>query len=201
MAIQPFSLAEAVALLAAVKGDRWEAIYTVAIACGLRQGEILGLRWADVDLENGDLHVRYQLQRDETRELTLVPLKTDKSRRTVRLPAVCIEALRRHQARPIQDRLLAGSRWQETGLVFTTSLGTAVDQRNLLKHYAVVVKAAGIRRLRFHDLRHTAASVLLAQPIPMKAVQATLEHADMRTTMNTIRIRIFTRRCGKRSPT
>lgn len=183
--IKPFSVTEAHALLVAVKGDRWEAVYTVAIACGLRQGEILGLRWIDVDLENTEMQVRYQLQRNEARELTLVPLKTEKSRRTVRLPSVCIEALRRHHACQEQERLLAGSKWEDSGLVFTTRSGTAVDQRNLLKHYAIVVKTAGVRRLRFHDLRHTAASLLLAQRIPMKVVQATLGHADMRTTMNT----------------
>ena len=81
--------------------------------------------------------------------------------------------------------MLAGSKWKESGLVFTTRRGTAVDQRNLLKHYAGVIKASGIRRLRFHDLRHTAASLLLAQGIPMKVVQVTLGHSDMRTTMNT----------------
>src|ERR1019366_258953 len=156
--IKPFSLAEARALLASGRGDRWEAIYTVAISFGLRQGEILGLRWADVDFENAEVRVCAQLQRNEARELVLVPLKREKSKRTVRLPGVCLEALRRHQAQQKQDRMLAGSKWKETGLVFTTRRGTAVDQRNLLKHYAGVIKASGIRRLRFHDLRHTAAS-------------------------------------------
>ena len=182
--IKPYDVQEARRLLQAAAGDRWEAIYTVAIACGLREGEVLGLTWEDVDLENTRIHVRRQLQRLADRKLALVELKTEDSRRIVDLPAVCISALATHAERQQSERDLAGSRWVETGLVFTTRIGTGIDQRNLLKHYAKLMQTAGLRRIRFHDLRHTAASLLLAQGISFQAVQRTLGHSDIRTTLN-----------------
>lgn len=182
--IKPYSVEEARTLLCTVEGDRLEAVYTVAIACGLRQGEVLGLRWEDIDFERKLLYVRNQLQRLEDRKLHLVPLKTDESRRTVSLPGVCASALAAHRQQQEQERAMAGRRWTDTGLVFTSTIGTGIDQRNLLKNYSGVIHAAGLRRIRFHDLRHTAASLLLAQGVSFQAVQRTLGHADIRTTLN-----------------
>jgi integrase len=182
--VNPYTPAEAKAFLQALLGDRWEAMYTVAVACGLRQGETLGLRWADIDLISGAMHVRVQLQRAESRKLILVDLKTEASRRDIELPQVCIDSLKAHQARQARERALAGSRWTETGLVFTTSVGTGIDQRNLLRHFEATRKTATLRRIRYHDLRHTAASLLLALGVPIHVVQKILGHTDIRTTMN-----------------
>jgi len=181
--IQPWAPEEARRFLAEVKGDRLEAIYSVAISCGLRQGEALGLQWQHVDLDNGVIQVREQLQRIDGK-LRLADLKTDKSRRAITLPAVTLSALHTHRARQERERQFAGARWQDTGLVFTTTVGTGIDQRNLLRHFYAAIQRAGVRRVRWHDLRHCAASLLLAQGVPMKAVADTLGHSDIRLTMN-----------------
>jgi integrase len=183
-AVNPYTAAEAKAFLLAVQGHRLEAIYTVAVACGLRQGETLGLQWSDIDLECGQMNVRTQLQRDESRKLSLSKLKTDSSIRRIELPEVCVTALRMRREQQVQERQLAGTRWVQTGLVFTTRVGTGIDQRNLLRHYYTVAKAVGLRRIRYHDLRHTAASLLLALGVPMTAVRNILGHTDIRTTIN-----------------
>ncbi len=181
---RPYSRSEAQAFLNAFRGERLEAVYSVAVACGLRQGETLGLSWSDIDFEGGKMHIRQQLQRDEFKKLSLTDLKTEGSVREIELPQICISALRIHQSRQISERQLAGNRWVETGLVFTTTVGTGVDQRNLLRRYYAVVKASGLRRIRFHDLRHTAATLLLAMGLSMNAVSKILGHSDIRTTMN-----------------
>jgi integrase len=180
--VSPYNGQEARTLLSVLSGDRLEAVYTVALAVGLRQGEILGVRWADVDFEAGELHVRTQLQRIDGK-LQLVEPKRD-SRRTVPLPAVLITTLQAHRERQEVEKALAGSRWVDTGLVFTTRVGAGIDQRTLLKHYDGVIRLSGLRRIRFHDLRHTCASLLLAQGVQMKVIQEILGHADIRVTMN-----------------
>ncbi len=118
-AIAPLDVDQASVFLKAAGEHRLESLFGVALACGLRLGEALGLKWEDVDLETGELRVRQQLQRDGKR-LVLAELKTAKSRRTLALPKVCIEALKRHRTRQLEERLKAGPAWQETGLVFTT---------------------------------------------------------------------------------
>ena len=109
--IQPLTPTEAQVFPATVRGDRLEALYTVVLALGLRQGEALGLRWGDVDLEDGLVHVRHQLQRIRG-EITLVPLKTAGSRRTIALPGSVADGLRQHRQRQIEERLAAGPAWR-----------------------------------------------------------------------------------------
>jgi integrase len=106
-----------------VRGDRLEALYTVTVALGLRQGEALGLRWDDVDLEYGLLKVRMQLQRIDGK-LTVVPTKTAKSRRKNLMPGIEVAAIRRNRMQQLQERLAAGGQWQEHGMVYTTARGT-----------------------------------------------------------------------------
>ncbi|HUY60970.1 MAG TPA: site-specific integrase, partial [Candidatus Dormibacteraeota bacterium] len=166
--IHPFDSAEARALLAAVATDRLQALYSVALTMGLRQGEALGLRWEDADLEAGTLQVRHQLQRVDGK-LQLVPLKTARSRRTLALPDSIADGLRAHRLLQVKERLAAGETWR--GLepnnpdcyVFTTPSGTAIEARTLLRHFGAILDKAGLRRVRFHDLRHSCASLLLAQ--------------------------------------
>jgi integrase len=93
-------------------------------------------------------------------------------------------ALQAHQKRQALERAIAGSRWVETGLVYTTSIGTGIDQRNLLRHYYTVAKGVRLRKIRYHDLRHTAASLLLALGVSINGVRKILGHTDIRTTMN-----------------
>jgi integrase len=119
--IEPYTPAQARKFLQALKGDRLEALFTVAVSLGLRQGEIIGLRWEDVDLKNRKIHVRCQLQRVDGKP-TFLPLKTKKSRRILTIPALAIPILYAHQLRQQEEQSLAGDRWREYGLVFTTKL-------------------------------------------------------------------------------
>jgi integrase len=183
--VVPLAPAEAKMLLDALKGDRLEALYSVALAVGLRQGEALGLRWLDVDLDAGTLNVRVALQRIDGK-VELVEPKTDRSRRAIALPAVAVEALRRHQVRQKQDRLVAGSRWKDAlGLVFTSTIGTPLDSGNVTHYLQRKLKDAGLPRQRFHDLRHCCASLLLAQGVHPRVVMELLGHSQIALTMNT----------------
>jgi integrase len=182
--VQPFSPEQARAFLAAVQGDRLEALYTVAVALGLRSGEARGLRWEDLDLDGATLRVRYALQKID-KEFQLVEPKTVRSRRTIDLPPVAVASLRRHKARQNEDRLRAGEAWQDWGLVFTTSIGTPLDATNVGHYFHRIIKRAELPRIRFHDLRHTAASLLLAQGVHPRLVMEILGHSQIALTMNT----------------
>lgn len=182
--VQPLSPEEARQLLTKVEGDRLAALYSVALALGLRQGEALGLRWRDVDLEAGTLAIRNALQRVDGK-LQFVDPKTSKSRRTVALPEVAVAALRTHRVRQYQERLVAGTRWHDTGLVFTTSIGSGLDGRNVTRQFQKLLKDLGLPRQRFHDLRHTCASLLLAQGVHPRVVMDILGHSQIKLTMDT----------------
>jgi integrase len=169
-------------LLDAVRGDRLYAVYAVAVAVGLRRGEVLGLRWQDIDLEEGVLYVRRSLQRLGG-ELVLGDTKTDKSYRRVPLPRICVESLREHHERQDKERVEAPVWLDEWNLVFMTKHGTPIEPRNLLRHFQAQCEKLGLPKLRFHDLRHTCASLLLAQGVDLPIVKETLGHAAIQTTM------------------
>ncbi len=177
---------EAAAFLDAISGHRLEALYSVALAVGLRQGEALGLRWDEVDLTRATLTVKHQLQRLDG-EFRLVETKTARSRRTVALPAFAVDTLRAHRARQLEDRLLAGSDWRgdEWGLVFMTMRGTPLDAKNVTHRFQDLLSRLGIARMRFHDLRHACASLMLAQGEHPRVVMETLGHSQISMTMNT----------------
>jgi integrase len=170
--------------LSTSRGDRLEALFSVTLCLGLREGEILGLRWQDIDWNAPTLTVRYQLQRLE-KKLTLVEPKTEKSRRTIPLPQVAVAALHAHRQRQEQERQIAGDKWVETGMVFTTTVGTMLDARNLLKSYYRLIRTSSLPRLRFHDLRHSAATLLLVQGVHPRVVQEIGGWSDIRTVLNT----------------
>jgi integrase len=181
--IQPFTPAQARQFLEALRGDKFEALYTVALALGLRRGEALGLRWDDIDWEKGTLTIRASLQRAEGK-LQLLEVKTDRSRRVVKLPKLALLALKSHRTRQLEDRLLAGARWKEHGLVFPTGIGTPYDPRRLNEDFEKALKRAGLPRIRFHDLRHSAATLLLAQGVPVKTISELLGHSTTRMTLD-----------------
>lgn len=174
---------DARAILEAVRGDRLEALVTLALATGLRQGEALALRWDDVDLADGRLTVRHSLQRVGA-GVELVEPKTRRSRRTIAVPRGIIAALREHRTRQLQARLWAGSAWQEGGYVFTTSIGTPMHAGDVTRALQRLLAAAGLPRMRFHDLRHGAASLLLAQGVAPRVVMEILGHSTIALTMN-----------------
>jgi integrase len=167
---------EAAAVLRAMKGDRLEALYTVALSLGLRQGEALGLQWDDVDLERRQLHVRQQLQRIGGRSV-LVPVKTRQSRRTLPLPLVVISALQEHRRRQLDERLVQP-------MVFCAADGRPLNGTSVTHGFQRRLQAAGLPHLRFHDLRHSCASLLAAQGVPMRLVMEVLGHTTIATTAN-----------------
>jgi integrase len=184
-------LEQAQAFLAAAHRHRLGALFSVALACGLRQAETLGLTWDDVNLETGEVSVRQQLQ-VVAGAFVRRDLKTARSHRTLLLPDVCLEALRTHRTRQREDRLKAGARWVETGLVFTTyadrgqprRVGTPLHPRNVLRVLRRLLQAAGLPRMRFHDLRHSAASLLLAAGVELAEVSMLLGHSELRVTLD-----------------
>ena len=179
--ITPMSVEDAKKFLQAMKGDKLEALFSVALAMGLRQGEALGLRWQDIDFDSHIIRVRVNLQRIN-KKFELVELKTKSSRRDLPMIDRIASALRTHKTRQLQDKLLAGSSWQETGLVFTTRTGAPFHQSNVNGKYQALLIKAGLPHFRFHDLRHSCASLLLVQGVPLKTISDILGHSGIRTT-------------------
>jgi integrase len=182
--IVPFTPEQAGRFLKAALGHRLEALFTSALAVGLRSGECSALRWPDVDLAKGLVIVKHTLQRKKGEGLVLMPAKSEKSRRNVELPAACVKVLRAHKEHQDQERLLAGSRWKETGHVFTSTIGTPIDDRKILKEFNSLVAAAKLPKQRFHDLRHACISLLAAQGVPVKVIAEIVGHSDVRLTQN-----------------
>jgi integrase len=182
--VQPLSAAQVRILLDATKDDRLGPLLHVAIATGLRQGELFGLRWRDVDLDAGTLTVRYAMQRIEGTP-TFVEPKTALSRRTVPLPASAVTALRRQRTHQLEERLLAGPHWQDWELVFASTVGTPLESCNVTHRFQRLLTAAGLPRQRFHDLRHCAASLLLSGGVPARTIMGILGHSQISLTMNT----------------
>ena len=172
------SLDEAQRLLASAREDRLGALYATLLELGLRLGEAIGLQWADVDLEGGTLTISRRLDRSGATAET----KTDGSRRTLHLSAGLVAALRAHAGRQGDDMLRAGELWQETGFVFTSEVGTPLDQSNLRRRFAKVCEAAGVGKVTPHELRHSAATLLLARGVPLHVVSEVLGHSSIRET-------------------
>ncbi|MEU4713386.1 site-specific integrase [Micromonospora purpureochromogenes] len=154
------------------------------LALGLRRGELLGLRWSDVDLNAGQLRVWQTLQRVRGDGVVFGPPKSRRSRRVLTMPAVVIQALKRHRSLQEHERSLADGHWQETGLVFTTATGRHVEPRNLNTAFGRLIVRAGVRSIRFHDLRHTCATLLLAAGVWPRVVMDILGHSQIAVTMN-----------------
>jgi integrase len=183
--ICPLSPDEARRFLEAAHGDRLEALYILAVHTGMRQGELLGLKWEDVDLEGGVIHIRRTLTRNRGRLLLGEP-KTKRSRRTVRLTGTAVEALREHLECQLEEIERLGDLYQDVGLVFTTEVGTLISPTNLRRRsFARLLKRAGLPSKRFHDLRHTCATLLLSRNVHPKYVQELLGHATIAITLDT----------------
>ncbi len=180
--VVPFTPDEARTFLKAVQGERLEALYAVSLALGLRQGEALGLTWDHIDVDNDVVRVRQQLQRVKGKQ-TLRELKTETSRRDLVLPVTIAPVLRAHRLRQLEERM-ASADWQEWNLVFCSTRGTPLEPSNVRKRYKWFLAAAGLPVRRYHDLRHSCASFLLALGVPTKAVQEILGHSQSATTLD-----------------
>jgi|SRR5579871_4431990 len=181
--IQPLTPDQVRVLLDGVQDDRSATLYTVAIALGLRQGELLGLRWQDIDFAAGTLSVHQALQRLKG-TVSFVEPKTSRSRRTLALPAFVSTSLKDQRRRQLEERLQAGAAWQESGLVFTTPVGTPLDGNNVTHQFQRTLARLGLPHQRFHDLRHCCASLLLAQGLSLKDVMDTLGHSQISLAAN-----------------
>ena len=183
--MRPLSAGETRRLLEAARGDKLEALYVLAVHTGMRQGELLALKWQDVDLENGKLSMRRTLTKSGGRLLMGEP-KTKKSRRTISLGAGAIRALRAHLARQMEDVQRLGDLYRDEGLVFASKVGTLINPTNLRKRsFASLLKRAGLPPIRFHDLRHTCATLLFGCDVHPKRVQELLGHANIAITLDT----------------
>jgi integrase len=170
--IHPLSPEQARTFLEAARNDRLAALYLLAIHTGMRQGELLNLKWDDVDLDAGVLRVR--------------GTKTARSRRTVTLSETALEALRSHRERQLSEIDRMGILWQKNGLVFATGIGTLLSRQNLTQRsFRPLLAKAGLPRIRFHDLRHTCATILLSKGVHAKFVQELLGHATIAITLDT----------------
>ncbi len=173
------------ALFDAAKGERLEALYVVAVTGGLRLGEILALRWSDLDWDARTIQVRRTLGRTKKNGLAFGEPKTPKGRRSVTLPAFALDALRQHRARQIEERLKLGAAWEDLDLIFPNEVGKPIERQNLIRRsFKKLLQKAGLPDVRFHDLRHTSASLLLRLGEHPKVVQERLGHSTISVTMD-----------------
>ncbi|MGG7608001.1 tyrosine-type recombinase/integrase [Streptomyces sp. ZG43] len=179
---RPLTAAEARQFLDAARADRLHALYELALRTGLRKGELLGLRWEDLDLTAGTASIQRSLQRTRTSGLTHLPTKTRASERRIALPTECIHSLKEHKQQQETERETAGSAWQDSGLVFTTPNGRPLDPANLTRRFRSFLGRVGLRRIRFHDLRHSTATLLLEQGVDLVVIKELLGHAHIGVT-------------------
>jgi integrase len=177
------SPADARALMIAAKGEPLEAFFVVALTAGLREGELQALRWKDVDLDRQRVRVTATLTAIKDGAPVLGEPKTQHSRRTVWLTLTAVEAIERHRADQDARRRLAGPAWVEYGLVFCSDRGLPLWRSQVRTHWLRLLAKAEIPHLRVHDLRHSAATLLLAEGVPVKVASEMLGHSDVTTTL------------------
>jgi integrase len=172
--------------LETAQAERLGSLYVLSLSLGMRQGEVLGLRWVDVDIEgpNPTLIVNQALQRIG-REFQFVEPKTERSRRTIALPKSVVKTLLAHRKRQAAERLALGPAWHDYGLIFTALDGSPIERRTLHRDFKGILAKAELPESRFHDLRHSAASLLLAQGVPMRNIMELLGHSSITLTADT----------------
>ena len=171
--------------LQAAKHDRLEALYVLAITCGLRQGELLGLRWDDLDLKAGRLTVRRRVQRSRDGSGIISGPTKNKKSRTIRLGGVAIDALKAHRDTQAEEVDSARGLWRDPDLVFATTIGTPLDPSNLVgRSFKPLLGRADLPSICFHDLRHACATLLFPEGVPIKVVQEVLGHSSVSVTMD-----------------
>lgn len=181
---EPFTEEEARRFIDAIEHHRLRALWLVALSLGLRRGEALGLRWEDIDKDIGVLRVRQSVQYLE-REIRIEPLKTRRSRRDLVLPEELAEALSEHRQRQLEEQIRTGRRWRRTGLVFVDEVGEVLKPYLVSSEFKRILRRAGLREIRFYDLRHSAAIFMLAQGIDLRVIMQILGHSTITLTANT----------------
>ncbi len=171
-------------LLTALHGHNMEALFVLALTTGMRRGEILALKWQDIDFVQNTLQVRRIFTRSKGQRYVLAEPKTDKSRRSLMLPTLVVDLLMQHRTHQQEAKSEAGEFWQALDLVFCTALGTPLNPNKVLERFKTVLKRAGLPDIRFHDLRHSAATMLLTMGVHPKVVQELLGHNQISMTMD-----------------
>ncbi len=181
-----FNESQANEFLLSVRGSRYEALYQIALATGMRQSEILALKWSDLDWKLKTLSVVRQLERNpKTKDNYFSKVKTDAGRRKIKLGDLTIEKLRAHLNSQMEIRkAMPKGRWEENDLIFPSSVGTPLSQRKLFRDFKEILKKAGLEDIRFHDLRHTAASLMLNHGVPAIVVSKRLGHSKVSVTLD-----------------
>lgn len=179
---EPLTADEAREFLAAANGHRLQPLFELALHTGLRKGELLGLRWEDLDLAGGTASIRRTLQRTNSGGLTALPTKTKSSERRIALPTQCQRSLEQHRDRQRKEREAAGTGWKDSGYVFTRLDGAPIEGSTLTRHFNILLRQARLRRIRFHDLRHSAATLLLEQGVELVVIKELLGHAHIGVT-------------------
>ncbi|MBN1370440.1 MAG: tyrosine-type recombinase/integrase [Anaerolineaceae bacterium] len=171
--------------LLAAQGARLYALFNLALTTGLRQGELLGLKWSDIDWNTRKISIQRQVQRLRGQGVIFSEPKSSAGRRKIAIGKQTVEVLRTHYQQQQIEREFAGDRWVENDLVFPSTLGTPLDSRNLFRIFKEILQQTSLPNIRFHDLRHTAATLLLQQNVHPKVVQERLGHSDISLTLNT----------------
>jgi integrase len=170
--------------LTASEGEPLHALYFLALSTGLRRGELLAVKWEDVDFEKATLSVRRSLGRSQTAGIVIDEPKTTHGRRTLHLSAPVISVLRLHRKAQLERRLLAGPKWHDAGYIFTTGVGTSLDPGVIGDDFARILAKAQLEPIRFHDLRHSAATIALSQGVHPKIVSEMLGHSRISLTLD-----------------
>lgn len=181
-ALRPWSLDDTLTFLEAARTDPLYAAFVLAVALGLRRGEILGLQWKDVNLDRRTLTVRTTLNRGG-KELYLDTTKNRRAR-VIPIPLMCVAPLRLQRLRQADRRAAAGADWHESDHVFTTRSGRPIEPRNLYRSFLRIASSAGLPQIRLHDTRHGCASLLFAAGVAPRTVMEILGHSQIAVTMN-----------------
>jgi len=182
--IHPLLEEQARVLLANLLGERLYPLYVTALATGMRQGELLALRWRDVDLDGGFLAVRRSVRYVARTGFIFDEPKTKRGRRTIGLAPAACAALEAHRQAQATEKVRVGVAWANPELVFPTSVGTPMQGSWLLQHLRQRLARADLPAIRFHDLRHTAATILLSHNVNPKVVSEMLGHSSVAITLD-----------------
>lgn len=170
--------------LIAAQASPYHALYHLAVTTGMRLGELYGLKWIDLQWDKGILHIQRQVQQIPKKGWSFVEPKTKAGTRSIKLGEGTLQVLREYLIRQTEKKEIMGNRWKENGLIFPSSVGTPGDPSNMRKDFNETLEKAGINKIRFHDLRHTAASLLLNNNIPVIVVSRMLGHSKASVTLD-----------------
>ena len=181
----PLTIEQAQKLLQHVQGHSLEGLITVALATGMRRGELLGLRWQDIHFDTKSLQIQRTISRQRKKGIVESEPKTSRGRRNIILPPFAIEALKQHHTRQLEARLKVGSAWEESNFVFCNGHGGFFEPSQLHMMFRNLLKEADLPQIRFHDLRHSAATMMLTMGVHPKVVQELLGHSSISLTLDT----------------